>query len=383
MSTLAMSPELSTSMTRTQPLRVMIAGGGTGGHLFPGIALAEQIVAGGGQVRFVGTERGIEARVVPQQGYGLDLIEVSGIKGRGIKGLISGLLRLPRAWLQSRRIIREFDPDVVVGVGGYASGPIVATAWLMRKPTAILEQNSVPGITNRILGRLVRRVFATFPDPRGHFPKRKVEMLGNPIRAALVERLEAAREQAEAEPRVGPRLFVFGGSQGARALNNALIDAAGKLAAALPGLEIWHQTGAAELEKVREGYAAAGLSEPNVRVVAFIEDMTQPYAWCDLVVCRAGATSLSELAAVGCPAVLVPFPHATDDHQTHNAASLVDVGAAIVIQERELDADRLVRDVAGLLGDREQLQRMRSNMLGAAKPRAAADIHRALSEIAG
>ena len=383
MSTLAMSPELSTSMTRTQPLRVMIAGGGTGGHLFPGIALAEQIVAGGGQVRFVGTERGIEARVVPQQGYGLDLIEVSGIKGRGIKGLISGLLRLPRAWLQSRRIIREFDPDVVVGVGGYASGPIVATAWLMRKPTAILEQNSVPGITNRILGRLVRRVFATFPDQQGHFPKRKVEMLGNPIRAALVERLEAAREQAEAEPRQGPRLFVFGGSQGARALNNALIDAAGKLAAALPGLEIWHQTGAAELERVREGYAAAGLSEPKVRVVAFIEDMTQPYAWCDLVVCRAGATSLSELAAVGCPAVLVPFPHATDDHQTHNAASLVDVGAAIVIQERELDAERLVREVAGLLGDREQLQRMRSNMLGAAKPRAAADIHRALSELAG
>src|SRR5690606_34353094 len=156
-------------------------------------------------------------RVVPQQGYGLDLIEVSGIKGRGIKGLISGLLRLPRAWLQSRRIIREFDPDVVVGVGGYASGPIVATAWLMRKRTAILEQISVPGLTNCSRDRQVRRVFATLTDQQGHFPKRKVEMLGSPIRAALVERLGAAREQAEAEPRQGPRLFVFGGSQGARA----------------------------------------------------------------------------------------------------------------------------------------------------------------------
>ncbi|WP_255216843.1 glycosyltransferase, partial [Pseudenhygromyxa sp. WMMC2535] len=166
-----------------RPLRVMIAGGGTGGHLFPGVALAEQVLAAGGEVRFVGTERGIEARVIPELGWTLDRIEVSGIKGRGVRGLISGLLRLPKAWLQSRRIIAGFDPDVVVGVGGYASGPIVATAWLMRRPTAILEQNSVPGITNRILGRLVRKVFATFPDVHGRFPARKVVLAGNPIRA--------------------------------------------------------------------------------------------------------------------------------------------------------------------------------------------------------
>ncbi|NVB43705.1 glycosyltransferase, partial [Pseudenhygromyxa sp. WMMC2535] len=164
-------------------MRVMIAGGGTGGHLFPGVALAEQVLAAGGEVRFVGTERGIEARVIPELGWTLDRIEVSGIKGRGVRGLISGLLRLPKAWLQSRRIIAGFDPDVVVGVGGYASGPIVATAWLMRRPTAILEQNSVPGITNRILGRLVRKVFATFPDVHGRFPARKVVLAGNPIRA--------------------------------------------------------------------------------------------------------------------------------------------------------------------------------------------------------
>jgi UDP-N-acetylglucosamine--N-acetylmuramyl-(pentapeptide) pyrophosphoryl-undecaprenol N-acetylglucosamine transferase len=382
MPTLAMPTALPTTLTRTRALRVMIAGGGTGGHLFPGIALAEQIVAAGGEVRFVGTDRGIEARVVPQQGYGLDLIEVSGIKGRGVKGLITGLLRLPRAWLQSRSIIRTFDPDVVVGVGGYASGPIVATAWLMRRPTAILEQNSVPGITNRILARLVRKVFATFPDPRSHFPADKVALLGNPIRAALVEKLEQARVEAEAQQRSGPRLFVFGGSQGARALNSALIESASALVEALPGLEIWHQTGASELARVREGYAAAGLSEPQVRVVDFISDMTQPYAWCDLVVCRAGATSLSELAAVGCPALLVPFPHATDDHQTHNAASLVAAGAAVMVPERELDSARLVGEVAGLLGDRSKLADMRSKMLAAAKPRAAADILRALAELA-
>lgn len=379
----AMTMTVDLPATSTRPLRVMIAGGGTGGHLFPGIALAEQVVAAGGQVRFVGTDRGIEARVLPEDGWALDRIEVSGIKGRGIKGLITGLLRLPRAWLQSRRIIRDFAPDVVVGVGGYASGPIVATAWLMGKPTAILEQNSIPGITNRILGKLVRRVFATFPDPRGSFSARKLVLAGNPIRKALLDKLELARasesgSESQARP---PRLFVFGGSQGARAINDAMTRAAAELAAALPGLEIWHQTGNAELERTRVDYAAAGLGEPRVRVVPFIRDMSEPYAWCDLVVCRAGATSLSELAAVGCPALLIPFPHATDDHQTHNATSLVAAGAAVVIAERELSSDRLVDAVTRLLGDREQLERMHERMLAAAKPRAAADIYAGLQAL--
>lgn len=383
MPALAMTVDLPAISTR--PLRVMIAGGGTGGHLFPGIALAEQVVAAGGQVRFVGTDRGIEARVLPEDGWALDRIEVSGIKGRGLEGLIAGLLRLPRAWLQSRRIIREFAPDVVVGVGGYASGPIVATAWLMGKPTAILEQNSIPGITNRILGKLVRRVFATFPDERGSFAARKLVLAGNPIRKALLDALEHARERETGTDRSAraPRLFVFGGSQGARAINDAMTRSAAALAEALPGLEIWHQTGNTELERTRAGYAEAGLSEPRVRVVSFIRDMSEPYAWCDLVVCRAGATSLAELAAVGCPALLIPFPHATDDHQTHNAASLVEAGAAVVVAERELSSERLVGEVSRLLGDREQLARMHTRMLAAAKPRAAADIYAGLQTIVG
>lgn len=374
---LAMTAELSTTSTR--PLRVLIAGGGTGGHLFPGIALAEQVVAAGGQVRFVGTDRGIESRVLPEEGWSLARIEVSGIKGRGVRGLIAGLLRLPRAWLQSRAIIREFAPDVVVGVGGYASGPIVATAWLMGYPTAILEQNSIPGITNRILGKLVRRVFASFPDARGRFAARKLVLAGNPIRKALLDKLATARASEQGEH--PPRLFVFGGSQGARAINDAMTRAAKQLSDALPGLEIWHQTGNAELERTREGYAAAGLVEPRVRVVPFIRDMSEPYAWCDLVLCRAGATSLAELAAVGCPALLIPFPHATDDHQTHNAASLVDAGAAIVVAERELSPERLVAEVAALLGERERLAGMRARMLAAAKPSAAADIYAGLQAL--
>jgi UDP-N-acetylglucosamine--N-acetylmuramyl-(pentapeptide) pyrophosphoryl-undecaprenol N-acetylglucosamine transferase len=176
-------------------------------------------------------------------------------------------------------------------------------------------------------------------------------------------------------------LFVFGGSQGARAINNAMTNAAAALAQALPQLEIWHQTGQSELEPTRQGYATAGLSEPRVRVVPFIKDMSEPYAWCDLVLCRAGATSLAELAAVGCPALLVPFPHATDDHQTHNAKSLVEAGAAVMVAESELDADRLVREIASLLGDRGRLEIMREKMLAAAKPKAATDIYAALQQL--
>lgn len=385
MTTLAMrSVSMETAESAAdRPLRVMIAGGGTGGHLFPGVALAEQVVAAGGEVRFVGTERGIEARVLPETGWALDKIEVSGIKGRGIKGLLAGLLRLPKAWLQSRRLIAAFDPDVVVGVGGYASGPIVATAWLMRRPTAILEQNSVPGITNRILGKLVRKVFATFPDTHGRFPARKVVLAGNPIRRDLLERLEHARTEVGPSPtQRPPRLFVFGGSQGARAINEAMLAAARELTEALPGLEIWHQTGKAQIEDVRRGYADAGLHAPRVRVVSFIQDMSEPYAWCDVVLCRAGATSLAELAAVGCPAVLVPFPHATDDHQTHNAAALVEAGGAVVVPEGQLDAGRVVAELTALLADPERLARMRAGMLGAARPEAAATIHRALQQLA-
>jgi UDP-N-acetylglucosamine--N-acetylmuramyl-(pentapeptide) pyrophosphoryl-undecaprenol N-acetylglucosamine transferase len=351
---------------------VVIAGGGTGGHLFPGIALAEEIVGEGGEVAFVGTERGIEARVVPEHGYPLELIDVAGIKGTGMGGLFGGLSRLPRAYFQSRALLKRLEPDVVVGVGGYASGPIVATASTMGIPTAILEQNSVPGVTNRILGRMVKRVFATFPDDRGFFPARKLVDSGNPIRRELVERLaRAAGDRDEAHP---PRLFVFGGSQGARAINEAVLEALPALLEALPELEIWHQTGKADHERIEAGYREAGLSPDRARVVPFIKDMAEPYGWCDLVLCRAGATSLSELAAVGCPALLVPFPHAADNHQEHNARSLVDRGAAVMVLESELAPRGLVGHLTELIGDPDRLRQMREAMLAAARPDAAAAI---------
>lgn len=363
-------------------LRVLIAGGGTGGHLFPGVALAEEVKARGGEVLFVGTERGIEARVLPGEGWPLQCIDATGIKGRGLRGLVVGLLRLPLAWWQSLRILRRFRPDVVVGVGGYASGPLVATAAMLFYKTAILEQNSIPGITNRILARLVRRVFCTFPDRLRYFPARKVVLAGNPIRRPILAALQGAAATGASETRA-PRLFVFGGSQGARAINDRMVAAAPGLLARVPGLEIWHQTGRADEARVREGYAAIGLGEPQVRVAAFLTDMATPYGWCDAVLCRAGATSLAELAAAGKPAVLVPFPQATDNHQEHNARALVDVGAAVLLRESEWTDAALTDTLASLLGDRARLAAMRAAMLGAARPQAAAEIVTQLTELCG
>ncbi len=362
-------------------LRVVIAGGGTGGHLFPGVALAEQLLAEGGEVTFVGTERGIEARVIPELGHPLELIEVAGIKGRGVGGLVGGLSRLPRAYFQSRALLKRIRPHVVVGVGGYASGPVLATAATMGLPTAILEQNSVPGVTNRILGRLVKRVFSTFPDDSGYFPASKVVLTGNPIRRELLERLkQAGSERAVDHP---ARLFVFGGSQGAQKVNSSVLEALPALLEKLPTLEIWHQTGSLDLERVEAGYREVSMSPPRARVTAFIKDMAKPYAWCDLVVCRAGATSLAELAAVGCPALLIPFPHAADNHQEHNARSLVDGGAARMLLESDLSAESLVACITDLIGDREVLGEMRKAMLLAARPDAAAEIASQLRVLAG
>ncbi len=371
------SPDVRTS-GQTRRLRVMIAGGGTGGHLFPGIALAEEIRSRGGEVRFVGTKRGIEARVLPEEGWDLDCIEAAGIKGRGALGLLRGLLKLPGAWWQSIGIIRKFRPDLVLGVGGYASGPLVATAAMMRIPTAIMEQNSVPGITNRILGRVVSRVFCSFDDP-GYFPRRRVVLTGNPIRKQLLAALTSdASSTSTAHP---PRLFVFGGSQGARTLNRTFLAAIPMLLQQLPTLEIWHQTGKADFDEVQAAYAEHGLAQPRVRVAAFIREMAEPYRWADLVLCRAGATTVAELSAVGKPAVLVPFPHATDNHQELNAKALCDAGAAVMQRESEWTVDGLSGLLASLLSSPPRLEKMRKAMRSAARPEAATAIYDELVQL--
>jgi UDP-N-acetylglucosamine--N-acetylmuramyl-(pentapeptide) pyrophosphoryl-undecaprenol N-acetylglucosamine transferase len=291
-------------------------------------------------------------------------------------------LRLPRAWWQSLQIVREFRPDVVVGVGGYASGPVVATAAMLLRPTAILEQNSIPGITNRILSRVVKRVFCTFPDRGRFFPPRKVVLTGNPIRRPILAALQAAGEGSEARAQTrAPRLFVFGGSQGARAINDMIVAATPALLTALPGLEIWHQTGKGDATRIAAAYAGLGLAAPRVRVAEFLTDMATPYAWCDLVLCRAGATSLAELAAAGRPAVLVPFPHATDNHQEHNARALVEAQGAMLLREGEWSAASLATAIGELLADPARLAAMRAAMLAAARPAAAGTIYEQLAAL--
>ncbi|CAM4180044.1 undecaprenyldiphospho-muramoylpentapeptide beta-N-acetylglucosaminyltransferase [Corallococcus exiguus] len=335
-------------------MKVLIAGGGTGGHLFPGIALAEEVVTRhpANEVVFVGTEKGLEARVVPKEGYPLELVKVQGLKGKGFIGLLKGLIALPMAFLASFRILSRHKPDVVVGVGGYASGPVVLAAWLMGIPTAIQEQNALPGLTNKVLGRIVKVVFTSFEEARNHFPEAKVQMIGNPIRKKLMDnylRSSSAHEKFS--------VLIFGGSLGARGLNNRVLDALDSLGDVKGQLDIVHQTGKLDLENVTKGYADKGFADV-AQVVEFIDDMSSAYAKADLVICRAGATSLAELTVCKKPSILVPFPHATDNHQEVNARALVDAGAAIMFRESELTGQKLAETLRGLMTDPAKLKQM-------------------------
>lgn len=350
-------------------MKAVIAGGGTGGHLFPGVALAEEITTRqkGNEVVFVGTKRGIEARVIPELGFPLEFIEVQGLKGKGLGARLQGLLRIPTAMLSCFRILRRFRPDVAIGVGGYASGPMIMAAWLAGIPTAILEQNTVPGVTNRILGRVVRSIFVMFEASRAYFPGAKVYVYGNPIRRQLLDNFLKPPEP----PQDRFRLLVLGGSQGAHNLNMQMLEAARALAATPGGYTILHQTGARDEEMVREGYSTVDL---DVEVSAFIKDMSAAYRKADLVVCRAGATTLAEVMVAKKASVLVPFPHATDNHQELNGQAMVDAGAAVMMPERELDGARLAQMIESLAEDRERLSEMERSAGRVGRPEAAREI---------
>ena len=357
-------------------MRLLVAGGGTGGHVFPGIALAQEVVTRHprNDAVFVGTARGLEATLVPQVGFPIELIDVLGLKGKGLGGVLSGVLKLPVAFVQSWRILRRWAPDVVVGVGGYASGPVVLAARLMRIPTAIQEQNAIPGLTNRILGHVVQAVFTAFPEAGRHFPARKVQMLGSPIRRSLLDNY--MRPVRKPDDKL--QLLVFGGSQGAHALNMRVIESLPHLADLKDRLRITHQAGARDRDYVEKGYRAVGF-EPDVR--EFITDMSAAYSGSDLVLCRAGATTLAELTVCKRPSILVPFPSAADNHQVANARSLVDVGAAVMIEERDLTGELLASEVRRLLLDpvgRDRMARA-AGTLGA--PQAASEIASVLTDL--
>jgi UDP-N-acetylglucosamine--N-acetylmuramyl-(pentapeptide) pyrophosphoryl-undecaprenol N-acetylglucosamine transferase len=349
-------------------MRVIIAGGGTGGHLFPGIAIAEEFLRRdqASSILFIGTQRGLEKRVLGKMGFNLGTLDVEGIKGRGIAKALGAILKIPRSLIESYRLIRNFCPDIVIGVGGYASGPAVMTARLMGIKTAIAEQNALPGITNRILGRIVDRIFITFPETKKWFPEKKTIVSGNPVRAAFLIGIK------EAEKRAGKfTLLIFGGSQGAHSINLAALDSLPYLTKIKDQLRVIHQTGSADLDSITLNYNSHGI---DAEVLPFIMDMAQAFRSADLLICRAGATSIAEITASGKAAVLIPFPHAVNDHQTKNAEALVKAGAAVLIHEKDISGKTLAETIEKFYHHPELIREMEARSAGLGNVMAAADI---------
>lgn len=354
-----------------QARRVLVMAGGTGGHVFPALAVARVLRARGWQVAWLGTQNGIESRVVPANAIPLHCITAVGLRGKGLAKLLAAPWHLLRAQWQSLQLFREYRPDVVLGMGGFAAGPGGLSAFLLRTPLVIHEQNAVAGTTNRLLSRLATRVLSAFP---GVFVRG--EVVGNPVRAEIAALAAAMKTASRADMPL--RLLVLGGSQGARALNTLLPQALAALPEALRP-EVFHQAGASLLEETRENYHRAGVT---AHIDAFVDDMAAMYRWADLAVCRAGAMTVSELACAQLPALLVPFPFAIDDHQTANARWLVDAGAARLFAQDTLDASHLAQCLRELIDDRTVLQAMAEAMRQLARPESAeavADICEAAS----
>ena len=350
-------------------MKIVIAGGGTGGHLYPGIAVAREFLARepGVGVSFAGTARGLEARVVPIEGFGLDLIRSGGLKGKSLAARVRGAVLLLPSLLDAWRIVTARRPDLVIGVGGFSSGPVVLIAALRGVPTMLLEQNAVPGLTNRLLARFVRAAAVTFESTTVFFGS-KAFVSGNPVRPEFLKPVGPTTESGPHDSLQVVRVLVFGGSQGAHAINVAMVEAAKELAANPTPLRLTHQTGARDVEMVRSAYAHAGLSAD---VAAFYDDMGQRLHGADLIVCRAGATTLAELTAAGKPAILVPLPGATDDHQRRNAEALAMAGAAEVLGQSEMTGGTLARRILALAADRAGRVRMAAAARSLARPDAA------------
>ena len=341
---------------------VIIAGGGTGGHIYPGIAIAQEFKRRNPhcQIVFVGTARGLETKIVPREGFKLELIEVAALKGVSIAKRGRSLLMLPQSFFAVRSLIRKYKPDVVIGVGGYASGPMLLAASLMGVPTMVAEQNAMPGFTNRVLARFVRAAAVSFAEAQSYF-RGKAEITGNPVRAEFFN--VPART-----PSAVTNVLITGGSQGARAINEAMIAALPLLEANKDELVIVHQTGELDFEKVKAAYAKSSL---RAEVKPFLEKIVDEFAQADLVISRAGATTVAELAAVGRPAVMIPLPWAADDHQRKNAEAVERAGAGRMILQSELSGERLASELLVLVKDPERRAAMSAASKTLAHPDAA------------
>jgi UDP-N-acetylglucosamine--N-acetylmuramyl-(pentapeptide) pyrophosphoryl-undecaprenol N-acetylglucosamine transferase len=329
-------------------MKVLIAAGGTGGHIYPGIAVAKEILRrdSSSEVLFVGTARGLETKIVPDNGFQLSLIKSAGLKNVGFVGKLKGLFILPQSFLEARRLIRDFKPEVVVGAGGYVSGPVLLMASLMRVPTLVMDSNALPGFTNRRLAPFVTKAALTFEEALPFFGKKGI-VTGNPVRQEFFE--IAPKERAEQM-----NLLIFGGSQGARAINTAMGEALRFLPA--DKLRITHQTGESDFEKIKELYAPSAFKVADVR--PYISNMVDEFAKADLVICRAGATTCAELSAAGKAALMIPLPTAADDHQRKNAEALVGAGAARMILQKDLTGESLANEILDLINQPAKISAM-------------------------
>ena len=347
-------------------MRVLIAAGGTGGHIYPGIAVARELMRRdpSSEVRFVGTARGLETRLVPQAGFELAIIESAGLKSVGAIRFLRALALLPKSLLDARRVISAFRPDIVVGAGGYVSGPVSLVAALAGRPTLVMDSNALPGWTNRVLARFVDKAAVSFAEALPYFRGKGV-LTGNPVRSEFFEIPTKLRDPSRVS------LLVFGGSQGSRAINNAMIAALPHLRSHGGVLRITHQTGEAEFEKMRRSYEAVGWGE-NVVLCRYIDDIVTEFKEADLIICRAGATTSAELVAAGKAAIMVPFPLAADDHQRKNAEALQSAGAVRMILQRDLTGERLAKEIVSLVSAPEDITQMENASRRLARPAAAA-----------
>lgn len=357
-------------------MRIIIAGGGTGGHIFPGIAIADEITARdeSAEVIFVGTEKGIEGSIVPHEGYNIRFLRAEGMVGRSMIKKIRSLIKVVISIYDSYKIIHEFRPDAVIGVGGYASFGMVLTSRLFSIPTLVTEQNSIPGLANRILGRFVNAVCVTYHDSLSFFPKEKTYITGNPVRRVI---MRGEREKAYdlfSLDRDRFTILVFGGSAGATRINRAVCDSFNHLTDLRNQIQFLHQTGRSDIEWVKETYRKWGFKGT---VAPFIFEMAEAYAVSDLVISRAGATTLAELTAVGRPAILIPYPFAAARHQEENARRLVDMGAARMIMDSDLNGEVLSEEIKALFGNHE----LRINMEKAARSLGRPDAARHIVDI--
>ena len=345
---------------------ILVMAGGTGGHVYPALAVARELEERGFRIAWVGTDRGLEARVVPAAGFALHVLPMRGVRGKRLFGKLLGVLMLLVALCEALVLVFKLKPVCVLGMGGYASGPAGAAAWLLRKPLLVHEQNAVAGTTNRLLAPLATEIVAGFA---GAFkPAVAYNVLGNPVRAEFIAQAANAPWHFSGDRPL--RLLVVGGSLGAKPLNELVPEAVRTVidSGVAPGIEVWHQCGAAHGDAVRAAYT--GVSESQVRVSEFVEDMATAYAWADVVVCRAGALTVAELAIMRRPALLVPLPHAIDDHQTANARALADVGAGVLLKQSELSAQILAQRIEQYLRSPEQLAKMSAACESVARPKA-------------